>query len=105
MNKIIINEHWFVPVKSTEEIGAGAAAILRNALVLDVFDESKILEFLKDTAAKIDSWFGCQAVLEISEGKPVSVPGILKIVNATVEQLSEIYNKYIMEEYGINEQI
>ena len=103
MDKIIIDGHKFSPVKSTEEIGAGAAAILRNALMLDVFDESKILEFLKDTASKIDSWFGCQAVLEISDGKPVSVPFALKIVNATVEQLSEIYNKYVLEEYGENE--
>ena len=103
MKSIIISGKTYAPIKSNEEIYAGAARIFKECLALDIMDEEKIREFLERSAATIDSWFGCQTMLEVSAGEPVSITTILKIVNCVIEQIAKNYAEYVAKEYADDE--
>ena len=85
---------------SPMELHAKCRKFMGSLIHLNPTDEDQVLEVIKAGCEIADEALGAGAMAKIAAGKPVSLPGIMSVLNVIMDANNNAYREYIQKNYG-----
>lgn len=95
-----INGAKYEIIVSPMELHARCRGYMQRVAGMNAEDENSIRDTIAAGCELVDEALGAGMMAKIAAGKPVSLPGVLKILNAILDATNGAYRDYVRRNYG-----
>lgn len=98
--KVAINGKEYEIIVSPMELHAKVRGYMVRMAQMNALDEESIRDTIAAGCAIIDEALGAGMAAKIAAGKPVSLPGVVKLLNGILDATNDAYREYVRKNYG-----
>ena len=98
--RVTINGAEYQILISPMELLAACSRYLSRIAEVNPADEAQVRCIIMDGCDIAEEALGAGAMAKIAAGAPVSLPGVMKVLNAAMDAANRAYHGYVRRNYG-----